>query len=57
MSVEDRAVKMAREKATKWFRTVDAYNITDNPCCGKRDSVTWHNAFYDECRKLGRRIK
>lgn len=33
------------------------YRITDNPYKDhKVNRVLWHNAFYDKCREIGRRI-
>ncbi|CAH9015653.1 conserved hypothetical protein [Vibrio phage 382E49-1] len=50
-----RAESMAMEKNQRPFRYW-VYTIKDNPYATKRNRVIWHNAFYDKCREIGRRI-
>ncbi|CAM0044279.1 hypothetical protein VPHK389_0024 [Vibrio phage K389] len=50
-----RAESMALEMGDRPFRYW-RYRIKDNPHVTKRNRVIWHNAFYDKCREIGRRI-
>ena len=53
----NKAITMARDKAVRFNRAVYRYRILDNPMNEKKMSVIWHNAFYAECKKLGRRSR
>ena len=50
------AESMAMERTTLGMKyKIWRYNIKDNPYrAHKRNSVIWHNAFYDKCKDLGR---
>lgn len=49
-TISERAIASANE-------TVFADVVTDNPYYrGDPRHVIWHNAFYAECRRLGRRV-
>ncbi len=56
---QERAIKMANKKMVGDFIYIPwRYRLTDNPYYRKHPMHTvWHNAFYDECRALNRRLK
>lgn len=58
----DKVIKSAESMAMEIVRfgmrhKAWRYDIKDNPYrAHKRNSVIWHNAFYDKCKEIGRRI-
>lgn len=57
-NVIERASLMAMEKVSIGMRySAWKYRIKDNPYAHhKKNSVIWHNAFYDKCKEIGRHI-
>ena len=36
----------------RWWK----YKASNNPHLNKKNAITWHNAFYDECKIIGRSV-
>lgn len=53
---EARGIEDARKRHSTWFGAVNSVSIRDNPYMSKHLATLWHNAFYGECRRLGRDI-
>ena len=53
-TIKTEAKKMANSK-TKYRWLWDFY-ISSNPYSNKKQGTVWHNAFYDECKKIGRKV-
>lgn len=60
--MKDKVVESAESMAMETFQFTPRYKryryrIADNPYkWHKKNSVVWHNAFYDKCREIGRHI-
>ena len=59
LTAQERAYKMANEKLDGDFMCIPwRYSLRDNPYHRKHPfHAVWHNAFYDECKILNRRLK
>ena len=57
--VVNRAIDMARaQNPARWHIRRYKYHILDGPkFTNKKQAVIWHNAFRDECKKIGRLIR
>lgn len=59
LQAQEMAVRMANEKLVGDFIYIPwKYHLRDNPHYRKHPfHAIWHNAFYDECKVLNRRLK
>ncbi len=59
LDAQQRAIDMAGQKLSGDFVYIPwRYSLRDNPYYRKHPFHTvWHNAFYDECKSLNRRLK
>lgn len=59
LDAQERAVDMANTKLVGDFIYIPwRYHLRDNPYYRKHPfHAVWHNAFYDECKRLNRRLK
>lgn len=59
LNAQKRARVMANEKLKGDFIYIPwKYSLRDNPFHRKHPfHAVWHNAFYDECKLLNRRLK